>query len=154
MKRRAFTLTLVALAAAALPLAAPAAAQDAETETLQISGGFTRASPMVAGAGAGFMTIRSRGPADRLIAFESPACTRPELHTHVAEDGMMRMRQVDAIDIPAGGMAELKPGGLHLMFIDMPAPFTEGSMVPVTLIFENAGKVEITLPVKGPGAMN
>ena len=58
-----------------------ALAQEATAPGLEISGGFMRASPMVAAAGAGFMTIRSTGPEDRLVAFSSPACTQPELHT-------------------------------------------------------------------------
>lgn len=128
-------------------------AQDATTQTLEISGGFTRASPKVAHAGAGFMTIRSLGQADRLLAFRSPICTQPELHTHVNENGMMRMRQVPHIDIPAGGETVLKPGSLHLMFINLTEPLDEGKMVPVTLVFEQAGEVTLELPVKAPGAM-
>jgi len=147
--RRAFT----AAFAAALCLAAPLRAQDTFTETLEIAGGFARASPMVASAGAGFMTIRSLGPADRLTGFRSPACDRPELHTHVNDDGMMRMREVEAIEIPAGSEAVLEPGGLHLMFIDLAAPLVEGEMVEVTLLFEQAGELTLSLPVKGPGAM-
>ncbi|MCT2539554.1 copper chaperone PCu(A)C [Sedimentimonas flavescens] len=131
-----------------------ALAQEATAPGLEISGGFMRASPMVAAAGAGFMTIRSTGPEDRLVAFRSPACTQPELHTHVHDNGMMRMRQVDAIDIPAGGEAVLQPGGLHLMFINLTKTLEEGAQVPVTLVFEKAGEVAIELPVKRAGAMN
>lgn len=153
MSRR--TAILMAAAVGALSLSGlPALAQDTTTQTLEISGGFTRASPKVAHAGAGFMTIRSLGQADRLLGFRSPICTQPELHTHVNENGMMRMRQVPHIDIPAGGEAVLKPGSLHLMFINLTEPLEEGKMVPVTLVFEQAGEVSLELPVKAPGAMN
>ncbi|WP_319823509.1 copper chaperone PCu(A)C [Thalassovita sp.] len=145
---------LVSLALACCMSAVPALSQDARTETLEISGGFTRASPKMAQVGAGFLTIRSLGEADRLVGFTSPACTRPELHTHIHDNGVMRMRQVDAIDIPAGGKVALQPGGLHLMMIGLTAPLSEGDTVPLTLIFEQAGEVQISLPVKGPGAMN
>lgn len=64
----------------------------------------------------------------------------------------MRMRQVEAIDVPAGGSAELKPGGLHLMMIDLTGQLVEGETVDVTLVFEQAGEVNVTLPIKGPGA--
>lgn len=132
----------------------PCYAQDAAAEGLEIKGGFLRASPMASGTGAGFLTIHSTGPADRLIAFASPACTTPELHTHINDNGIMRMRQVPAIDIPAGGDAVLQPGGLHLMCIDLTAKLEPGQMVPVTLVFEKAGEVAVTLPVKAMGAMN
>ena len=133
--------------------AAPAIAQQARTDTLEITGGFVRASPKMVSAGAGFMQITSTGPADRLIGFSSPVCDHGELHTHIHDNGMMRMRQIEAIDIPAGGTAVLEPGALHLMFIGLVEPLVEGESVPVTLVFENAGEVEISLPVKGAGAM-
>lgn len=151
MKRRTLLAGVVALAAFA---AVPAIAQEAVTDTLEISGGFARASPKMVSAGAGFMQITSTGPADRLIGFSSPVCEHGELHTHIHDNGMMRMRQIEAIDIPAGGSAVLAPGGLHLMFIDLVEPLEEGQDVPVTLTFENAGTVELSLPVKGAGAMN
>ncbi len=151
MKRRTF----IASAAATMSFALhPALAEDVQTENLVISGAFSRANPKTAMAGAGFMIIRSLGEADRLIGFTSPACNRPELHTHINDNGIMRMREVEAIDVPAGGEARLEPGGLHLMFIDLNQQFVEGESLEATLIFEKAGEVPITLVIKGPGAMN
>ena len=106
----------------------------------------------MATAGAAFLTITSLGGADRLVGFATPACNRPELHTHIDDNGVMRMRQVEAIEVPAGGTAELKPGGLHLMLIDLNGPLVEGESVVVTLMFETAGAVEVTLPIKAAGA--
>lgn len=154
MHRRTFFLAATAIA---LLGHTPAMAQDMAPVTLgdiEISGAFSRASPMVAGSGAGFMTITSKGGADALIAFRSESCKTPELHTHIHDNGMMRMRQVERIDIPAAGTTVLEPGGFHLMFIDLVAPLAEGEMVKATLVFEKAGEVEVTLPVKAPGAMN
>lgn len=151
MDRRSF---IAASVAASFVFATPTIAQNAETDNLMISGAFTRASPKMAGAGAGFMTITSKGAADRLVGFKSPNCERPELHTHIHDNGMMRMRQVEAIDVPAGGMVELKPGSFHLMFIKLSEQLIEGDTVEATLIFEQAGEVPVTLAVKGPGAMN
>lgn len=151
MKRR--TLLLAALACAAAP-AHSARAKDAAAGFLTISDGFARSSPMMANAGAAFLTIRNTGEADRLIAFKTEACEKPELHTHIEEDGMMAMRKVDAIDVPANGEAVLKPGGFHLMFIGLKAPLVEGETVTVTLVFEKAGDVAFSLPVKAAGAMN
>lgn len=149
--RRAF---VASLTLAGILVAAPARAQDARTETLEITDGFARASAGMAMAGAAFVTITSKGEADTLVAFTSPACNRPELHTHINDNGVMRMRQVDAIEVPAGGTAELKPGGLHLMLIDLNTQLIEGEAVEVTLVFAKAGKVPVTLPIRGPGATN
>ncbi len=112
-----------------------------------------RAAPKTAPAGAAFLQIASTGPADRLVGFSSPACLAGELHTHIHDNGMMRMRQVEAIDVPAGGSVVLEPGGFHLMCIGLVEPLVEGQNIPVTLTFENAGEVQLTLPVKAAGAM-
>lgn len=151
MKRRSL---IVGFAMMSVFVATPLAAQQASAPGLEIEGGFLRASPGMAPTGAGFMTIRSTGGADRLVAFHTPACTRPELHTHIDDNGIMRMREVPAIDVPAGGVTELKSGGLHLMLIDLTAPLKEGDVVPVTLVFETAGEVTVDMPVKKIGAMN
>ena len=144
--------TLLAALAAAGLFAPAARAQEASTDTLEITGGFARATAGMAVSGASFLTIASRGPADRLVGFSTSACNRPELHTHINDDGVMRMRQVEAIDVPAGGTVELKPGGLHLMMIDLTRQLVEGETVEVTLVFESAGEVTVTLPIKAPGA--
>ena len=143
-------------AAAFLVLAAPvvpAAAQQAATDNLEISGGFARATAPMAQVGAGFLTIRSRGEADRLIGYTTPACNRPELHTHIDNNGVMQMRQVDGIDVPAGGEVVLAPGGFHMMMIDLTRPLVEGETVPITLRFARAGEVAVDIPVLGLGAM-
>lgn len=149
MKRRTALFTAAVFSVFA---ALPVAAQDAQTDALEITGGFARAS--VSMNGAGFLTIQSKGEADRLIGFRSALVKRPELHTHINDNGIMKMRQVEAIDVPAGGEVALRPGGLHLMMMGLTGHLTEGDTVDVTLIFEKAGDVEVKLPVKKPGAMN
>ncbi len=144
---------LTRLTAVAVCLTTPAFAQQAATDNLEISGGFARATPELAKVGAAYLTITSLGTADRLVGFTTPACNRPELHTHIDEDGVMRMRQVDAIDVPAGGVAELKPGGLHMMLIDLNGHLVEGETLDLTLVFEEAGEVAVTVPIKALGAM-
>lgn len=141
-------------AALAACFAMPAAADDVKAGSLTISGAFARSSPMMAQAGAGFMTITSSGEADTLLAFKSDICEKPELHTHIDDNGMMKMRAVDKIDVPANGSVELKPGSFHLMFIDLKERLQQGQMLDVTLVFEKAGEVAIKVPVKGPGAMH
>ena len=106
------------------------------------------ARPTVPGqqGGGGFLSITS--PAgDRLIGGSTPLAERFELHTMAMKGDVMEMRQVDAIELPAGKTVELKPGGLHVMFIGLKQPLAIGSKVPVTLKFEKAGEVKVEFDV-------
>ena len=143
---------LATLAAAGFARAFPAFAQDAKSETLEISGGFARATPPMALSGIAYLTITSLGPADRLIGFTTAACNRPEIHTHIDDNGIMRMRQVEAVEVPAGGAVQLRPGGLHLMLIDLNEQLISGEMLEITLNFEKAGALTLSLPIQGMGS--
>lgn len=151
MFRREF---LAAAAAFAAYAANPALADDVKLGNLTVSGAFARASPMMAQAGAGFMIITNAGEADKLVAAKSDISEVVELHTHIEENGMKAMRKVDFIDVPANGSVELKPGSYHVMFINLKERLQQGATVNVTLTFEKAGDVAVTLPVMGPGAMH
>jgi copper(I)-binding protein len=95
------------------------------------------------------MTITNRGTStDRLMSADAEVSERVELHTHLMDQGVMRMRQVDSIELKPGEVTELKPGGLHVMFIGLKAPFKAGQQVPVTLRFERGGSLDIEVPVK------
>ena len=117
---------------------------------LTLTAGWLRA--MLAGqpAGGGYVTITNAGSApDRLIAVSTPAAGKSEIHMMEMKNDVMVMRPVEGgLEIPAGGTVELKPGGFHLMFMQVAEPFAEGATVPVMLEFEKAGKVELMLPVK------
>ena len=103
---------------------------------------WARATAPGAQVAAGYMLIRNQGSAaDRLVGASSPVSARVELHVHLNEGGVMKMREVKGYDVPAKGGFELKPGGAHLMFIDIKHPFKEGEKVPVRLKFERAGEV-------------
>ncbi|MEO9875810.1 MAG: copper chaperone PCu(A)C [Anderseniella sp.] len=93
--------------------------------------------------GAIFLSIDNKGSADRLVAASSTLSQRVELHSHTLDDGVMKMRQVEAIEIPAGSMTELKSGGYHIMMYGVKSMPEKGSTVPLTLTFENAGDVQI-----------
>lgn len=97
----------------------------------------------------GFLTIMNTGDADnRLISATSPVSERVELHTMTMDGDVMRMREMeDGIALPAGEMVELKPGGLHVMFIGLSGPFVTGETVPVTLTFESGDTQELIMPV-------
>jgi copper(I)-binding protein len=108
-------------------------------------------SPMMADAGAFYMTLRNSGrEADQLIGAKSEACGAIELHeTVMNEDGTMGMRPVagQAIDVPAGGMVELKPGGLHVMCLQKTEELAVGAQVPLTLEFKTSGEVRVTAAI-------
>jgi periplasmic copper chaperone A len=119
---------------------------------VQIEKPWTRATAPGAVVGGGYMTIRNQGAAaDKLVAASSPAAASVELHVHVNEGGVMKMRQVPGYDVPAKGAFALKPGGAHLMFIDLKRPLREGDKIPVTLKFEKAGEVKTEFHVGGLG---
>ncbi|MEE4235256.1 MAG: copper chaperone PCu(A)C [Anderseniella sp.] len=126
------------------------AAMQANVGDITVSGAMARF--VLAGRpGAVFLTIDNAGEADRLIAASSPLTGRVELHTHLIEDGVMKMRQIEAIDIAANGKTELKSGGLHIMLFGVDPLPEKGSKVPLTLTFEKAGTVDIKAMVGEPG---
>ena len=109
---------------------------------LQIEKPWARATAPGARVAGGYMVIRNAGAAgDRLVSASSPASAKVELHVHVNDKGVIKMREVPGYEVPARGAFELKPGGAHLMFVDIKRPFKEGEMVPVKLKFEKAGEL-------------
>ncbi len=99
----------------------------------------------------GFMLIRNSGTADRrLVRAESPAAKIVELHNHINENGVMKMRQVSGIDVKAGGQAELRPGSYHIMLIDLQHALKEGDSIPITLGFDDGSSIRLDAPVRKP----
>lgn len=121
---------------------------------LELSGAYTRAMPPRARTGGGFVTITNKGTeSDRLVSASSPAAPHVEIHMMSMNNDVMVMRRMeDPLDIPAGEAVQLKPGGLHIMFIDVPVAFVKGEMVEVTLTFEHAGDVTLHMPVGALGS--
>jgi copper(I)-binding protein len=119
---------------------------------IEVTAGFARAMLPGQPSGGGFVTMANKGASpDRLVAASSPAAGKVEIHSMEIKDGVMIMRPVaGGLEIPAGGTVEMKPGGLHLMLMQVEEPFAAGT-VPLTLEFETAGKIEIELPVRAPG---
>lgn len=120
---------------------------------LEIGGAFVLETVPAARSGGGYLTIANTGAADDLlVSATTDAAAVTELHQMRMDGEVMLMRPVDGgIPVPAGETVTLAPGGLHLMFIDLAAPFTAGETVTVTLGFEVAGEVEIELPVLARG---
>ena len=122
--------------------------QEYRVGQLKIENPYTRATAPGQKAAGGFMKIENKGAADQLISASSPVAGEMQLHTMAMDGNVMRMREVKTIDVPANGSVELKPGGLHLMFMDIKTPLKAGEAVPVKLKFQKAGEVEIKVPVR------
>lgn len=115
---------------------------------VKVENAWARATAPGAKMAAGYVMLRnsSKEP-DRLVAASSPRAQRVEMHVHVKDGEIMRMREVKGFDLPPGGGFELKPGGAHLMFVDIKRPFSEGERVPVKLRFQKAGEVAVEFNV-------
>ena len=99
--------------------------------------------------GVAYFTVRNGGDQDdRLIVVSSEVAEQAELHASVMQDGVMRMRAVDAVEVPAHGEAVLAPGGLHVMLVGLKAPLEEGGSFALTLTFEKAGEVEVMTAIE------
>ncbi len=134
---------------AAMAFATLATTAFAES-AIQVDEAYARSSGKHAKAGAAFMMIVNTGEADdRLIGVISDVADRVELHTHkVDENGVAKMIHVEeGFTIPAGQSHMLQRGGDHVMFMGLSQPFEQDATIPVTLIFEQAGEVEIEVPV-------
>jgi len=129
-------------------------AEDVKAGDLVISQAWTRATPGGAKTGGGFLTIENKGTApDKLIGASADAAGKVEVHEMAMTDGVMKMRPLEhGLAIEPGKSVKLAPGGYHLMIMDLKNPLKEGDKLPVTLQFEKAGKVAVTLDVEGVGA--
>ena len=145
---------LTSIFGASFFLAVSVCAQSAKIGGLEIEDAFTRATAPGQQVAGGFLKIENKGAADQLISASSPAAGEVQLHEMTMEGNVMKMRQVKDIAVPANGAVELKPGGYHLMFLNLKGPFNAGQTVPVKLKFAKAGEVEVKLPVNAVGAMH
>lgn len=115
---------------------------------------WSRATPKGAKVAGGYVTIENRGgEPDRLLTASSTAAAKVEIHQMALQDGIMTMRPLDdGLIIPPDAAVTLEPGGDHIMFVGLKAPFEEGQRVPVSLTFERAGRIETTFEVGPVGA--
>lgn len=123
--------------------------QAQSASSISIEKPFSRATPGGAKVAAGYMTITNKGAAaDRLLSASSPAAGSVEIHEMKMQDGIMKMREITGgLPIESGKTAAFAPGGNHLMLVELKTPLKQGDKVPVTLNFEKAGKVDVTLDV-------
>lgn len=116
---------------------------------LEVGDPYVRAVPPGQPNSAAFMTLHNTSDADRaLVGAESPVAETVELHTHVAEGGLMQMRRIERIALPAGETTTLAPGGLHIMLIGLKSELAPGQTVELTLIQDDGERLAIQAPVR------
>jgi copper(I)-binding protein len=125
---------------------------------LQVDDPWARATPLIAKEAGGltnsavYLLLRNMGSAaDRLLGAESYVSNTAELHESRLEDGVMRMRRVEDLIVPSGGEIALRPGGYHLMLLNLNQPLTAGDTVTLFLEFEHSGRMEVLVPVRPLG---
>ena len=152
MMKFARTFTYAALLA--YLFAAPARAEEVKAGDLVITQPWSRATPGGAKVGTGYLTIQNKGTTpDRLIGGSTDVAGKVEVHEMAMHNGVMTMRPLDhGLTIEPGKTVKLAPGGYHLMMFDLKSPLKKGDKVPVTLEFEKAGKVTVSLDIEGVGA--
>jgi len=150
--RYLFEFVFVALVIA---FAGPAFAQATATSTITIQQPWARATPAGAQTGAVYMTLDNKASTpDRLTGASSDVAAKIQIHEMKVENGVMKMRELaGGLSIPAGGSVALKPGSYHVMLIGLKKPLTAGEQFPLTLTFEKAGSISVTVPVQARGAM-
>ena len=141
------------LALATALFATCASAQQFVAGDIVVDHPWARATPKGATVGAGYSTLRNNGSAaDALTAIESDAAGSAQVHESKMDGGIMRMDGISSLSIPPGGAVVFKPGGYHVMFVDLKAPFRKGGHFSATLKFEHAGKVAVDFAIEGAGA--
>lgn len=145
------TLSL-AVAATLLLSTAGALAHGYKAGTVEIDHPWSRATAPSAPNGAAYFVLNNAGKEeDRLTSASSPVAEKAELHTHIADNGVMKMRPVTAIEVVPGSPTPLAPGGLHIMLLGLKQPLVKGKAFPLTLVFEKGGPVTVQVEVQGPG---
>lgn len=141
---------ILALCVIVFGLPAMAAPVEFKTASLTISDPFSRATNGENGA----VFLKMENSTDtpiKLVKATGDVAKVIELHTHIQEGDVFRMREVDSMEIPAEGAIKLKPGGLHIMLLGLEKSLRQGGKFPLTLTFDNGETLDITVPIRSPG---
>ena len=129
-------------------LSASVSAEQQAPGDLSVERPWARALPPVAPNGAAYLRIANTGDApDRIVSASSPIAERVEIHAHEMDGGVAKMRHVHSVEVPAHGAVSFEPGGLHLMLIGLKKPLVVGKRFALTLGFENAGELAVTVEI-------
>jgi copper(I)-binding protein len=154
MQGKQYMSRLIAAAVVAVGLWAAAGIEASAATGVSVEHAWARATPRGAPNGAAYVTLVNKGSeSDRLVAASSPVAVNIQIHEEKTESGISRMRQLDGIDLPPGSTIMLKPSGIHLM-LGLKQPLKQGQTFPLTLTFQKAGAVEVTVKVGAVGAMD
>lgn len=124
-------------------------AHDFTVGSIKIDHPWSRATVAGIPNGVAYFVLENQGDADdRLLTASSPVADKVELHTHIRDGEVMRMRQVEDVPVPAGESVALEPGGLHVMLMGLKEPLEHGKKFPLTLEFEQAGSVTVDVLVQ------
>jgi copper(I)-binding protein len=132
----------------------PAARAQGETQSqIGVENAWARPGLVQGAPAAVYLDIENGGEVDdRLTGVETPIAERAELHAHVMEGDVMKMRRLEAVDIPAGGKVAFAPGERHVMLFGLARSLEEGERFQLTLTFDKAGPVEVEVVVQSPSA--
>lgn len=133
----------------ALPLLIAVATAQAQSAAVSVQDPWVRGTVAQQKASGAFMTITSP-VAGRLVSASSPVAGVTEIHEMTMDGQVMRMRAVDGLDLPAGRAVQLKPGGYHVMLMELRQPLKAGETVPITLVIERAGGAKESVRVDAP----
>jgi len=149
-----FRIHLRALSALILLASAiPASADSVRVETLIVETPWARASIGTSRPAAAYLTIRNEGPSpDTLTRVETTVSAMAEIHKIETRNGVSTMEPAGPVEVPANGSIALAPGGLHVMLMKLQKPLARGERFQMTLVFEKAGRVAVTVPIYSVGA--
>lgn len=154
-----YLIAAAVVAACAFAAKAPSRAEMAKdhaekTGAVMVKDAWARATPGRAANGAAYFTVmNSGGVSDRLIGADAPVAGRVEVHTHIHDGGVMRMRKVSGVDLAPGAAVTFRPGGYHVMLMGLKRPLKPDETFPLTLRFEKSAAQTVTIKVMGIGAM-
>ncbi|SRR6266566_1724207 len=138
----------------ALPLGVEAHAQTSAASTMVIDQPWARATPGGAKTGAAYMTVKNSGAsADRLLGATTSVADKVQFHKETTDNGVSRMQEVPSVNIEPGAQITFKPGEMHMMMVGLKQPLKEGQSLPMTLQFEKAGSIAVTVSIEKVGAM-
>ncbi|MBZ9963112.1 copper chaperone PCu(A)C [Mesorhizobium sp. BR1-1-2] len=125
----------------------------AASNQIVVEKAWARATPMLAVTGGGYLTVTNQGPEeDRLLGVTSPLAEKIQFHAMAIDNGVAKMIQLSAIELHPGVPVVFKPGGIHMMLLGLKRQLKEGETVPLTLMFEKAGAIELDARILGIAA--
>ena len=128
--------------------------QTSGQNTIVVERPWARATPAGAKNGAAYVTLINNGStSDSLLSATTPVADKVQFHSASEENGVAHMREMRTVEVAPGARVTFNPGGLHIMVVGLKQPLKEGQAFPLTLTFEKAGRVDVTVPVAKVGAM-